>query len=567
MLIATSTLSEPQFAELVHAIADDPVRREDLTSLLREDHSFYHQRGTAATVRMRAWVLLALARAGMADAALSFILEELDTGTDPYLVAAAAYALRSCAAPSPEFAPFVMRAITNLRYRNDPVSLKSYGGYAASANATSPIRELLATLKWLGPQAREVAGDVESLRNTHGGLPKKLHAEVDAAVQAIRGSDQHSADPCCTLPGGLGNMFSSVFSSRRDSTPVEEIIFQDQDGASITFREFFRGCPSIIVFFYTRCDNPLKCSLTITKLARVQKLLEAQGLAGKIHTAAITYDPGFDLPLRLRSYGQSRGVVMDDGNRLLRTTNGFIALCNHFKLGVNFVESLVNRHKVEAYVLDTDGRMAASFERIRWDEQQVVDRTVELLNEKNDDIKIVPSQKSTAAPQMLGTFASVGLALFPKCPLCWAGYLSMFGIASLEKIPYSPWLQPLLIAAMLINLASVWLRRRSPGGTPAFCLVVAGALAIVVSRPAFGWEWTANLGIALTLTGSLLSALTAKTTRVATGEFQEGQEHRSNSQAAPIKRKALGKDRSQTEVSSTNCGRRRAQSSTVSSTS
>jgi len=111
MLVATSTLSEPQFAELVHAIADDPVRREELTGLLREDHSFYHQRGTAATVRMRGWVLLALARAGMADAALSFILEELDTGTDPYLVAAAACALRSCAAPSPEFAPFVMRAI------------------------------------------------------------------------------------------------------------------------------------------------------------------------------------------------------------------------------------------------------------------------------------------------------------------------------------------------------------------------------------------------------------------------------------------------------------------------
>src|SRR5258708_14863672 len=146
MLIATSTFSEPQFAELVQAIADDPVRREDLTSLLREDHSFYHQRGTAATVRMRAWVLLALARAGMADAALSFILEELDTGTDPYLVAVAAYALRSCAAPSPEFAPFVMRAVGNVRYRNDPVSLDSYGGYPTSTLATPPPREFLSTL-------------------------------------------------------------------------------------------------------------------------------------------------------------------------------------------------------------------------------------------------------------------------------------------------------------------------------------------------------------------------------------------------------------------------------------
>ena len=522
MLVATSTLSEPQFAELVNAIADDPVRREELIDLLREDHSFYDQRGGATAVRMRGWVLLAIARAGIADAALPFILEELDTGTDPYLVAAAACALRSGSAPTPAFAPFVMSAISHLRYRNDPVSLESYGGYAASASATNPLRELLATLKWLGPQARQVIGELESLRNPQGGLPKKLQDELDAAVRAIRAGDEGVADPCCTLPGGLGEMFSSAFASRRDSTPVEEIVFEDQDGASIRFREFFRGHPSIVVFFYTRCDNPLKCSLTITKLARIQKLLEERGLGGQIRTAAITYDPGFDLPLRIRSYGQSRGVLMDHGNRMLRTTNGFTALRDHFNLGVNFVESLVNRHKLETYVLDADGKIAASFERIRWDEQQVVDRAVELLNEQNHKPGAVPPQKSrTAAPQMLGTLASIGVALFPHCPLCWAGYLSVFGIASLERIPYSPWLQPLLVAVMLVNLVSVWLRRRSTGGMAAVWLVIAGALAIVVSRLELDWEWAANLGIALTLAGSLVSAITAKTSREAARQLTQ----------------------------------------------
>ena len=61
-------------------------------------------------------------------------------------------------------------------------------------------------------------------------------------------------------------------------------MFEDHNGESITFREFFRGQPSVVVFFYTRCDNPMKCSLTVEKLARVQKLLEAQGLADQIHT-------------------------------------------------------------------------------------------------------------------------------------------------------------------------------------------------------------------------------------------------------------------------------------------
>ena len=41
---------------------------------------------------------------------------------------------------------------------------------------------------------------------------------------------------------------------------------EDQDGARVTFGEFFAGKPSVVAFFYTRCDNPNKCSLTITKL-------------------------------------------------------------------------------------------------------------------------------------------------------------------------------------------------------------------------------------------------------------------------------------------------------------
>src|SRR6185312_16727652 len=98
--------------------------------------------------------------------------------------------------------------------------------------------------------------------------------------------------------------------------------FEDHDGATVTFKEFFQGQPSIVVFFYTRCDNPLKCSLTITKLARIQQLLDAEGVADQINTAGITYDPGFDLPERLLNYGTHRGVRFASHHRLLRARDG-----------------------------------------------------------------------------------------------------------------------------------------------------------------------------------------------------------------------------------------------------
>ena len=95
----TDVQSEPQFAALVDELTADPGRCGQLTDLLRENHPIYHQRGAATIVRMRGWVLLAIARAGVSEASLIFLLEELDAGVDPYLVAAAARALRSYPGP------------------------------------------------------------------------------------------------------------------------------------------------------------------------------------------------------------------------------------------------------------------------------------------------------------------------------------------------------------------------------------------------------------------------------------------------------------------------------------
>src|SRR5262245_46812564 len=101
----TSALSEQQFEALVEALSSDPTRRAKLTDLLKEDHPVYDQRSAAAIVRMRGWILVALTNIGLTDDALLFVLEELDTGRDAYLVAAASRALRSYPNPLAAFAP------------------------------------------------------------------------------------------------------------------------------------------------------------------------------------------------------------------------------------------------------------------------------------------------------------------------------------------------------------------------------------------------------------------------------------------------------------------------------
>jgi protein SCO1/2 len=500
--------SEAEFAPLVEAIAARPDGPAQLLDLLREDHPIYDQRGTATVVRMRSWILLALARGELPEQALIFVLEELDTGVDAYLVASAARALRSYPTPQPAFAPFLVRATTNIRYHDEPVSFDGYGDYAVGSTGTSPVLELLATLAWLGPHARAILPELASLQAQRARLAKRIALELDRTVEAIRGTNvaaEQNDSACCQLPNGFGSTWPWPGGTRRGCERIEATEFEDHDGNAITFGQFFRGRPTIVVFFYTRCDNPLKCSLTIAKLARIQALLDERGLRDRVQTAAITYDPAFDLPHRLRGYGAQRGVRLDAHHRLLRATAGLDGLRRHFALGVNFVESLVNRHRLEVFVLDNAGRIAGSFERIHWDEHQVVERANEVLDEAQS------WRADLRRPQpLLGTLASIGVAFFPKCPVCWAAYLSTFGIAGLERIAYVPWLQPLLVLAMLINLASLWWRGRAIGRMTGFCLATAGAATIIASTQIAGLEGAAPWGVALTFAGSLASALSVE---------------------------------------------------------
>jgi protein SCO1/2 len=509
-LLSVAEQPEAQFAEFVDALARDPARHDLLGDLLREDHPFYNQRSGAAIVRMRGWVLLALARTGVSDRELPFVLEEFDTGTDAYLIAAAARALRSSARPCAALVPFVMQALTNVR--DEPLSFENYGEYATSSTGTTPIRELLAVLAWLGPHARTGLQELASMRAQPGKFSKKLLAELDRTVAAISGSssgDDDETDACCTLPDALGQKWWTAHERERNKA-VDSIIFEDQDGARIRFREFFQGRPSIVVFFYTRCDNPWKCSLTVTKLARLQQLLRERGLAGQIQTAAISYDNVYDVAKRLRGYGQDRGVCFNAHHRMLRATEGFAALRGHLSLGVNFIESLVNRHRIELYILDREGRVAASFERIHWDESRVVDRACEVL-EKNaaDPPAAEPpvSGPGQTGATIFGTLASLAWAFFPRCPMCWAAYLSVFGIAGIRQIPYPSKMQPVLVAVMLINIVSVWFRERARRRMSGFYFVSAGALAVILAKTVVRWDNLAAWGVALTFAGSLWSAV------------------------------------------------------------
>ncbi len=131
----------------------------------------------------------------------------------------------------------------------------------------------------------------------------------------------------------------------------------------MVFADFLTRAPTVVAFFYTRCDNPRKCSLTITSLGELCRDLGDR--LGSVQVAAVTYDPGFDIPARLLRYGRDRGLPFGPAVRMFRTVAGWDLVRAHFGLRVGYTASVVNRHGIELFLLD-NGRVARTWARTRW---------------------------------------------------------------------------------------------------------------------------------------------------------------------------------------------------------
>ena len=261
------------------------------------------------------------------------------------------------------------------------MSFDSYRPRWPLPNHTTAIEEIIKTFAWLGPDAQSARPTLEALHDHPAATSPSAQAILEAVLAELGGAPAG----CCAAPGNLTDQCSG--DAHRDLAVPAGVELEDQDGCPLSFGGFFSGRPSIVVFFYTRCDNPNKCSLTITKLAALQRALQERGLRGRIGTAAITYDPAYDLPPRLRAYGENRGVVFGDSDRFLRTIAGLEALQEYFDLGVNFGQASVNRHRIELFILDHQATIAGRFTRLQWDPHEVLSHAYALVEPGDADAR------------------------------------------------------------------------------------------------------------------------------------------------------------------------------------
>lgn len=74
-------------------------------------------------------------------------------------------------------------------------------------------------------------------------------------------------------------------------TDLGDVALENQEGARLGFADAFAGLPSALAFFYTRCMNPEKCSLTVTPARSAHRLFVPQASTrstrGRTHRTAL----------------------------------------------------------------------------------------------------------------------------------------------------------------------------------------------------------------------------------------------------------------------------------------
>lgn len=90
----------------------------------------------------------------------------------------------------------------------------------------------------------------------------------------------------------------------------------DSDGSSHSLREFTTGKITLFSLIYTYCTDAKGCPLAYATLHALQTMLvRAPLLRGQVRFVSMSFDPEFDTPAMMRSYGGADAVGADRSGR------------------------------------------------------------------------------------------------------------------------------------------------------------------------------------------------------------------------------------------------------------
>jgi protein SCO1/2 len=203
-----------------------------------------------------------------------------------------------------------------------------------------------------------------------------LRNAVGEALSATSGSEKSR------LAASPPTLDKWIPRSARKQSILDETLAMDQEENEFRLSAF-RGRPVALTFYYTRCDNPNKCSVAVTRMAELRQSLDSRGMRSSVLLALVTYDPDFDSPQRMLRFAESRGGKLDQHMLSLRLSD--VAAVERFVdamgAAASFGRGHVAAHSADLILLDREGRVASTHRGMSWDVSRVADDLRRLARE------------------------------------------------------------------------------------------------------------------------------------------------------------------------------------------
>jgi len=151
----------------------------------------------------------------------------------------------------------------------------------------------------------------------------------------------------------------------------------NQSDRTIDFEQF-KGKAVLVTFIYTRCPLADFCPRMSHNFADIDKALAADpALYAKTHLISISFDPTYDTPKVLRSYGgaytgQYTNEKFTHWDFAAPSEKDLPAITQFFNVGITPGDSKTLNHSLSTVLIGKDGKVAEWFPSNEWKPEDVV---------------------------------------------------------------------------------------------------------------------------------------------------------------------------------------------------
>jgi protein SCO1 len=158
---------------------------------------------------------------------------------------------------------------------------------------------------------------------------------------------------------------------------VPDFKFLNQSGKHISIGDF-KGKVLLVTFIYTRCPLPDYCPRMSQNFAKIDKALAAEGaLYAKTHLLTLSFDPDYDTPTVLRSYGgaytgQYTGEKFAHWDFAAPSKADLESVDKFFDVGATPEKDKTITHSLSTVVIGPDGKVFRWYPTNDWSTDQIL---------------------------------------------------------------------------------------------------------------------------------------------------------------------------------------------------